>query len=439
MDSHLRENDECMDDTPNHLWNHPLQRHLWRPYAQMQTDALPQKVVRTEGVRLYLEDGRELIDGISSWWTACHGYNQPHILAAVAAQLQQMPHVMFGGLTHDPAVTLAEKLVAIAPRGLKRVFYSDSGSTAVEVAMKMALQYWQNQGKPKKDKFICFRGGYHGDTFGAMSVSNPEESMHKAFRSNVSKQLVLDIPADEYAFAEFQEMLEGIGNMAAGVIIEPLVQGAEGMHFHSADVLAAIYRTAKDNNILFIADEVATGFGRTGSLFACSEAGITPDIMCVGKALTGGVVPLAATLTTEAVFEAFLSDNPERALMHGPTYMANPLACAAGIASIELFDRENRLEQVEAIEMQLRAELAPCRLIEGVRDVRVKGAIGVVEMEAKTLDKNWLRAEFIKRGAWIRPLKNLIYLMPPFIISNNDLRCLTQAVQEVITNYANKK
>lgn len=420
-------------------WQHPVQRHLWRPYAQMQTEALPLKVVRTEGERLYLEDGTALIDGVSSWWTACHGYNHPHILAAVEAQLRTMPHVMFGGLAHDPAITLSQKLVAIAPRGLSRVFYSDSGSTAVEVAMKMALQFWTNQNKHKKDKFVCFRGGYHGDTFGAMSVSNPEESMHKAFRSNVSKQLVLDIPTGEYALAEFEEMMDGIGSMAAGVIIEPLVQGAEGMHFHSPDILAAIYRSAKKNNMLFIADEVATGFGRTGLMFACDEAGITPDILCVGKALTGGVVPMAATLATEEVFEAFLSDKASKALMHGPTYMANPLGCAAAIASIELFEREDRLAQVEAIETQLRAELAPIRRINGVRDVRIKGAIGVVEMDTETLDKNWLRQRFIDKGVWIRPMLNLIYIMPPFTISPADLTTLTQAMQAVIAEYSTRE
>lgn len=428
-----------MADTASKPWQHPSQQHLWRPYSQMQTEALPLKIVRTEGVRLYLEDGTILIDGVSSWWTACHGYNHPHILAAVEKQLHTMPHVMFGGLTHDPATTLAEKLIQVAPNGLNRVFYSDSGSTAVEVAMKMALQYWQNQGKQKKDKFVCFRGGYHGDTFGAMSVSNPEESMHKAFRSNVIHQMVLDIPDDEYAFAEFEELMQGIGSMAAGVIIEPLVQGAEGMRFYSADVLAAIHRLAKENDMLFIADEVATGFGRTGSMFACDEAGITPDIMCVGKALTGGVVTMAATLTTEDVFNGFLSDAPEKALMHGPTYMANALGCAAGIASIELFYKEDRLSQVDAIEEQLRAELAHCRRMDGVRDVRVKGAIGVVEIDAECLEKNWLRQRFIDKGVWIRPLKNLIYIMPPFTISSEDLRCLTQAVQEVITEYIAQK
>lgn len=417
------------------VWKHPLQQHLWRPYAQMQTAPLPQKVIRTEGSRLFLEDGRVLIDGIASWWTACHGYNHPHIIQAVEQQLKTMPHVMFGGLVHDPAIRLADKLVSITPRGLERVFFSDSGSTSVEVAMKMALQYWQNKGQAKKDRFVCFRGGYHGDTMGAMSVSDPEDSMHKAFRSNVMKQYVLDIPMDEYGLAEFQEMMQGIGRMVAGVIIEPLIQGAEGMRFHSPDVLAAIHRAAKENDVLFIADEVAVGFGRTGSLFACEEAGISPDIMCLGKGLTGGVVPLAATMATEEIFSAFLDERADKALMHGPTFMANPLGCAAALASLELFDMEDRLGQVEAIETQLREQLAPCRRINGVRDVRVKGATGVVELEETLPDKYWLNQRFIEEGVWIRPIKNVVYVMPAMTISPDELATLTGAIQRVITEY----
>jgi adenosylmethionine---8-amino-7-oxononanoate aminotransferase len=417
------------------VWKHPLQQHLWRPYAQMQTAPLPQKVIRTEGSRLFLEEGRVLIDGIASWWTACHGYNHPHIIQAVEKQLKTMPHVMFGGLVHDPAIRLADKLVSITPRGLERVFFSDSGSTSVEVAMKMALQYWQNKGQAKKDRFVCFRGGYHGDTMGAMSVSDPEDSMHKAFRSNVMKQYVLDIPMDEYGLAEFQEMMQGIGRMVAGVIIEPLIQGAEGMRFHSPDVLAAIHRAAKENDVLFIADEVAVGFGRTGSLFACEEAGISPDIMCLGKGLTGGVVPLAATMATEEIFSAFLDERADKALMHGPTFMANPLGCVAALASLELFDMEDRLGQVEAIETQLREQLAPCRRIDGVRDVRVKGATGVVELEETLPDKYWLNQRFIEEGVWIRPIKNVVYVMPAMTISPDELATLTGAIQRVITEY----
>lgn len=382
-----------------------------------------------------LEDGRELVDGISSWWTACHGYNHPHILAAVEKQLHSFPHVMFGGLTHDPAIILSEKLIKIAPEGLNRVFFSDSGSVAVEIAMKMALQYWLNKGIHGKNKFVCFRHGYHGDTIGAMAVSNPEDSMHKAFRNFVPMQYVLDIPSSEYALAEFQEMMQGISRTVAGVIIEPLVQAAEGMRFHSPDILAAIHKTAQEHNMLFIADEIATGFGRTGLTFACNEAAITPDIMCVGKALTGGVIPLAATLATENVFEAFLDESADRALMHGPTYMANPLACAAAIASLELFEQEPRLKQVEAIEAQLHKELMECRFLKSVADVRVKGAIAVIELHNKTPDKTWLTEQFVKAGVWIRPLNNLIYLMPPFVITPEELTQLTNAIKNVLHKY----
>lgn len=419
-------------------WLDPSQAHLWRPYAQMQLLPPPLKAVRTEGSYIYLEDGRRLIDGIASWWTAAHGYNHPHILNAMEKQLRAMPHVMFGGLSHDPAIQLSEKLVKIAPRGLNRVFFADSGSVSVEIAMKMALQYWQNIGQPNKNKFVCFRGGYHGDTFGAMAVSDPEDSMHKAFKSNVSHQYVLDIPTSEYSFAEFEDTMQAIARNVAGVIIEPLVQGAEGMHFYSADTLEAIHRTTQKNNVLFIADEIATGFGRTGSMFACNEAGITPDIMCVGKALTGGTISLAATLTTEAVFEAFLSDSPEKMLNHGPTYMANPLACAAANASLDLFAQEDRLAQVENIETQLLRELSSLRHAPGVRDVRVKGAIGVVELDAETIDKVWLNQRFVELGLWIRPLKNIIYLMPAFTLSSEDLSRLTAGIITVVSEWAEK-
>lgn len=421
--------------TEDQPWKDPSQAHLWRPYAQMQLLPPPVKAVRTEGSRIHLDDGRVLVDGIASWWTAAHGYNNPHILAAMHKQLDTMPHIMFGGMTHDPAITLSQKLVKIAPRGLNRVFFTDSGSVSVEVAMKMALQYWQNIGQPNKNKFVCFRGGYHGDTFGAMAVSDPEDSMHKAFKSTVSHQFVLDIPTSEYSFAEFEDTMQAIAKNTAALIIEPLVQGAEGMRFYSADTLEAIHRVAKANNILFIADEIATGFGRTGSMFACNEAGITPDIMCLGKALTGGCITLAATMATEAVFEAFLADSQDKAFMHGPTYMANPLACAAAIASLELFEREDRVGQAEAIEIQLREELFPLRFTEGVRDVRIKGAIGVVELDADTIDKVWFNQRFVELGVWIRPIKNVLYLMPALTISKEDISLLTEAIKKVVLEW----
>jgi len=403
--------------------------HIWLPYTQMKTMPPPLPVVSTKGCRITLADGRELIDGISSWWSACHGYNHPHILAAIEAQLRIMPHVMFGGLVHEPALMLAKRVAKMT--GLARVFFADSGSVAVEVALKMALQYWRIGGKPNKDRFICFKDGYHGDTLGAMSVSDPEKSLHKAFRNSVIKQYVLELPHDEYGFAEFDSLLQGVCGNVAGLIIEPLVQGAGGMRFHSADMLGEIHRIAKKHNILFIADEIATGFGRTGNMFACEEAGIVPDIMCIGKGLTGGTITLAATLTQDVIFDAFYSDHSDHAFMHGPTYMANPLACAAANASLDLFESEPRLEQVEKIEAQLQEQLEACRHLPHVIDVRVKGAIGVVQMESG-FDVYSLRDRFIEQGVWVRPFKDIIYLMPPLSISTEELSILTDSVAKVL-------
>ncbi len=406
--------------------------NLWLPYTQMQTAPEPLRVLSTNGCKIILEDGRELIDGISSWWSACHGYNHPHIVAEMEKQLKIMPHVMFAGLMHEQASRLASRLCAITPPGLNKVFFGDSGSVAVEIALKLALQYWRNVEKPHKDRFICFKNGYHGDTMGAMSVSDPEKSLHKAFRNSVIKQYVLDIPSDEYSFAEFDSLLASIHGNVAGLIIEPLVQGAGGMIFHSADTLAELHRIAKKHHILFIADEIATGFGRTGSMFACDEAGITPDIMCLGKALTGGAITLGATLATDDIFNSFLSDKPEDAFMHGPTFMANPLACSAANASLDLFEHEPRLKQVEAIEAQLVAELTQCESLPHVVDVRVKGAIGVVQVNVEKIDLYAMRPEFAKRGVWLRPFKDVIYIMPPFTISKDELSQLTGAVRMML-------
>lgn len=405
--------------------------HIWLPYSQMKLTAPPLPVAGTGGCRIKLTDGRELIDGISSWWSACHGYNHPHIVAEVQKQLQTMQHVMFAGLAHEQAYRLAARLSSIAPKGLSRVFFGDSGSIAVEVALKMALQYWRNLGKPGRDRFLCFTDGYHGDTLGAMSVSDPEKSMHKAFRHAVIQQYVVGIPTDEYGFAELDTLLGGVRRELAGMIIEPLVQGAGGMRFHSADTLAELYRLARKHNLLFIADEIATGLGRTGNMFACEEAGITPDIMCVGKALTGGAMTLGATLASEEIFAAFLSDNWEDALMHGPTFMGNPLACAAANASLDLFEREPRLKQAEAIEAQLREELARCRTLPQVTDVRVKGAIGVVQLKPE-INVYALRDKFTDQGVWVRPFRDVVYLMPPLVISAKELSLLTRAVHDVM-------
>lgn len=417
-------------------WSESGLPHIWLPYAQMKTAPPPLPVVSTQGCRITLADGRELIDGIASWWSMCHGYNHPHIVEAVKKQLDVMPHVMFGGLVHEQALTLAKRLSAIAPSGLSRVFFSDSGSVSVEVALKMALQYWRNKGQPKKDRFLCFHDGYHGDTMGAMSVSDPEKSLHKAFRNAVIKQYVVDIPRDEYAFAELDSLLAAEHGHIAGMIIEPLVQGAGGMRFHTADELAEIHRMAKKHNILFIADEIATGFYRTGNLFACNEAGISPDIMCIGKALTGGTMTMGATLVQEEIFVAFYDDDPDHAFMHGPTFMANPLACAAAHASLDLFEKEkNWPARIEAIEAQLLKELEPCRKLPGVVDVRAKGAIGVVQLEA-SVDMYALRPKFIERNVWVRPFKDIVYLAPPLVIMPEELEKLTGSIVSVIASVA---
>lgn len=405
---------------------------LWFPYAQMQTMPPPFPVARAEGSTLFLEDGRTLIDGIASWWSVAHGYQHPHIIEAIAKQAATLSHVMLGGLVHAPAETLAARLVDITPQGLNHVFFSDSGSTAVEVALKMALQYWRNVGKSGKERFLCFTHGYHGDTLGAMSVSDPA-TMHRAFKHATIPQFVVDIPSDEYGFAEFDALLASIGKEVAAVIIEPLVQGAGGLKFHEPDVLAEIYRITKKHDILFMADEIAVGFARTGKMFACEEAGIAPDIMCLGKALTGGSIGLGATLATSEIFESFLSDSPAKAFMHGPTFMGNPLACAAANASLDLFASEPRLQQVEAIEAQLQQELAACEGLTHVRDVRVKGAIGVVELDPGiAFNPSEFRLKAAECGCFIRPIKNVIYLWPAITISADELRQLTGTIRRLI-------
>ena len=414
----------------NH-WYGPGLEHVWLPYAQMKMTRLPLPVVRTQGCRIVLADGRELIDGIASWWTACHGYNHPHIRQAVERQLATMPHVMFGGLVHEPALTLARRLAALLPGDLDRVFFSDSGSVAVEIAMKMALQYWRNRGEHSRAKFIAFRGGYHGDTTGAMAVSDPDIGMHDVFRGALPEHAILDLPLNSSGEAALSAYIRIHGEEIAGIIVEPLVQGAGGMRFHDADVLTRLCALADRNELLLIFDEIFTGFGRTGTMFACEAAGVVPDIVTLSKALTGGTLPLAATLARKHVFEAFWSDDPAHALMHGPTYMANALACAAANASLDLFEREPRLQQVAAICGQLTRELAACRGMKGVKDVRVKGAIGVVEME-RIGDLNALRAAFVEAGVFIRPFGNVIYLTPSFTIDADELTKLTGAIVKIV-------
>ena len=404
---------------------------IWLPYAQMKTAASPLPVVRTQGSRITLADGRELIDGIASWWTACHGYNQSHIRHAVAKQLKQMPHVMFGGLAHEPALTLARRLAALLPGDLSRVFFSDSGSVAVEVALKMAAQYWINRGVKRRSQFVAFKGGYHGDTTGAMAVSDAEGGMHALFAGVLPQHRIVDLPNDDERAAALDKLLAERADTVAGIIVEPLVQGAGGMKFHDAAVLQRLRALADKYDVLLIFDEVFTGFGRTGTLFACEAAGVAPDIVALSKALTGGTLPLAATVATQKVFDVFWSDDPKKALMHGPSYMANALGCAAANASLDLFESEPRLQQVAAIASALLQGLAPCRSMPGVKDVRVKGAIGVVEMEHID-DLDALRARFVEQGVFVRPFGNIIYLTPAFTIAPDELKTLTDAVVNVV-------
>jgi len=410
--------------------------HIWLPYAQMKTAGAPLAVNATRGSRIVLADGRELIDGIASWWTACHGYNHPHIRAAVERQLVKMPHVMFGGMVHEQALMLARRLTALftehnAARDLDRVFFSDSGSVAVEVALKMAVQYWRNRGISGRARVVAFAGGYHGDTTGAMAVSDPEGSFHAAFSGLLPEQIVVDLPVDEASTAALAAILERRAEEVAAIIVEPLVQGAGGMRFHDAKVLRTLRALADRYELLLIFDEIFTGFLRTGAMFAFEEAGVVPDIITLSKALTGGTLPLAATIARRKVFEAFWSDDPSRALMHGPTFMANALACAAANASLDLFEREPRRDQVAKISAALRQGLEPCRKLARVTDVRVEGAVGVVELDRiENLDA--LRQRFIAEGVFIRPFGNVVYLTPAFTIAEDELEELMSAIRRVL-------
>lgn len=409
--------------------------HVWLPYTQMKTASPPLAVARTQGTRIHLADGRELVDGIASWWTACHGYNHPHIRAAVARQLEVMPHVMFGGLANEPALTLARRLAAALPGDLERVFFCDSGSVAVEVAMKMAIQHRLNKGERGRTRMLAFKGGYHGDTIATMAVCDPDEGMHSLFAGLLPQHVITDLPVDEPGISAFEAALERHAHELAGILVEPLVQGAGGMLMHDAAVLRRLRAAADRYGLLLIFDEIFTGFGRTGSLFACEAAGVVPDIVTLSKALTGGTMALAATVARSTVFDAFWSDDPMHALMHGPTYMANPLACAAANASLDLFEAEPRLEQVAAMSRTLAADLEPCRGLPGVRDVRVMGAIGVVELD-RIDDMNALKRRFVDAGVWIRPFRTIVYLTPAFTIDADDLNRLTGAVRRVLTDWS---
>src|SRR4029079_17494838 len=406
--------------------------HVCLLYTQMKTARPPLAVARSEGCRIVLADGRELIDGIASWWTACHGYNHPHIRSAVERQLATMPYVMLGGLVHEPALTLARRLAALLPGDLDRVFFSESGSVVVEIALRMAIQFWINRGEPKKTTLIAFKGGYHGDTTGAMALSDPGSGLHDPFRGLLPAHLVIELPTDDTSADALDSWLKRHAGGFAGMIVEPLAQGAGGMRFHDAATLRRLRALADRHDLLLIFDEIFTGFGRTGALFACEAAGVVPDIVALSKALTGGTLPLAATVAQEEIFAAFWSEDPMHAFMHGPTYMANALACAAANASLDLFEREPRLAQVAHMSTALERWLLPCRLLPHVKDVRVRGAIGAVEL-TRIADIEALRARFIEAGVFIRPFGSIVYLTPAFTISEDDLATLTSAVVRVLS------
>ncbi|WP_419729564.1 adenosylmethionine--8-amino-7-oxononanoate transaminase [Lichenicola sp.] len=404
---------------------------LWLPYTQMRTALPPLHAAWTDGCRIGLEDGRVLIDGIASWWTACHGYNHPHIAEAVRHQLARMPHVMLGGLVHEPALRLADRLAALLPGDLEAVFFAESGSVAVEVAIKMAVQYWLNRGERGRTRLVAFRGGYHGDTFATMAVCDPEEGMHSLFQGVLPQHHLVSLPHDDAAEAELDGFLATNRTGIAAILVEPLVQGAGGMRFHAPEMLRRLRRLADRHGLLLILDEIFTGFGRTGSMFACEQAGIVPDIVTLSKALTGGTMALSAAVARRHVFEAFLSDDPTHALMHGPTYMANPLACAAANASLDLFEREDRLGQVATISSLLAEQLEPCRILPGVVDVRVMGAIGVVQLD-RIADMNALKARLVAQGVWVRPFRDIVYLTPSFTITTDQLATLTRAIHQAL-------
>ncbi|MFD4429325.1 adenosylmethionine--8-amino-7-oxononanoate transaminase [Nocardia sp. NPDC058497] len=420
-----------MDLTPEQITALDAE-HVWHPYGGFPATTKPLVVASAAGTRLTLADGRELVDGMSSWWAAVHGYRHPVLDAALLAQSQRMSHVMFGGLTHEPATRLAQLLVELTPAGLDKVFLCDSGSVSVEVAAKMCLQYWRGVGKPGKHRLLTWRGGYHGDTFTPMSVCDPDGGMHTLWTDVLTEQVFVPTPPVSFEpdyVAELDRSIAAHRDELAAVIVEPVVQGAGGMRWHDPRYLTELRRICDENDVLLVFDEIATGFGRTGALFAADHAGVAPDVMCVGKALTGGYLTLAATLCTARIAETISAAHG--GLMHGPTFMGNPLACAVAVASIDLLRSRDWRGEVARIESELRLGLEPIAGLPGVADVRVLGAIGVVEL-AEPVDMRAATDAAVDAGAWLRPFRNLVYTMPPFISTTEDIATITGAVRAAV-------
>ncbi|WP_225729418.1 MULTISPECIES: adenosylmethionine--8-amino-7-oxononanoate transaminase [unclassified Nocardia] len=407
-------------------------KHVWHPYGGFPASTEPLVVASAAGTRLTLADGRELVDGMSSWWAAIHGYRHPVLDAALAEQSKKMSHVMFGGLTHEPAARLTELLVELTPAGLDKVFLCDSGSVSVEVAVKMCLQYWRSLGEPGKRRMLTWRGGYHGDTFTPMSVCDPQGGMHSLWTDVLAEQVFVPRPPREFDqayVAELERTFAAHAHELAGVIVEPIVQGAGGMRWHHPHYLNELRRLCDKHRVLLVFDEIATGFGRTGTLFAADSARVSPDVMCVGKAITGGYLSLAAALCTSRIAETISAGHG--GLMHGPTFMGNPLACAVAVASIELLRQRDWRAEVARIESELTAGLAPVRDLSGVADVRVLGAIGVVELD-RPVDMRVATEALVAEGVWLRPFRNLIYTMPPFVSDSADIAAIARGIAAAV-------